>query len=58
MNNTNIQIGDTVYIFNEDPKCDTIYEVMDIHKDGRAVLYHPVKLQTEAYIDELQPSIY
>lgn len=58
MNPLNIQINDTVYLFKEDPKCETVYEVMDIHKDGRAVLFHPVLLQTEAYVDDIQHSIY
>lgn len=58
MNPHNIQINDTVYLFKEDPKCETVYEVMDIHKDGRAVLFHPTKFQYEAYVDDLQHSLY
>ena len=57
-NKNNIEIGDTVYLFETDPKCETVYEVVSIHTDGRVVLYHPIKLETEAYTDELKPSIH
>lgn len=56
--NNNIEIGDTVYLFQEDKNCETIYEVVNIHKDGRVVLFHPIKLQVEAYMDDIKPSIY
>ena len=58
MSNTDIQINDTVYLFNEDPKCDTIYIVTEIGKDGSATLYHPIKHQVEASIKELKHSVY
>ena len=57
-NKNNIEIGDTVYLFETDPKCETVYEVVNTHADGRVVLYHPIKLETEAYTDELKPSIH
>ena len=62
MNNTttlaSVEINDLVYLFQEDPKCETIYEVVDLHEDGRVVLYHPVKLEVAAYIDDIKPSIH
>lgn len=52
-----IQVGDTVYLIS-DEKCDTIYEVVSIGKDGTIKLYHPIKLYAEAYAHELEPSRY
>ena len=58
MSNTNIQVNDTVYLFETDPKCETIYIVTEIGKDGSVTLYHPVKHQVEATIKELKHSVY
>lgn len=58
MSENNYQIGDTVYLFETDPKCETIYQVVEIHQDGRVLLYHPAKPQTEAYDCQIKHSIY
>jgi len=51
-----IHIGDTVYIPEKDPKCNTIYTVEKITK-GYIEIYHPHTGFLETQPEELQHSI-
>jgi len=58
MNKNDIQIGDTVYLFETDPKCETIYEVQKVTRSGAVKLFHPVAGNVEVYPKNIQPSIH
>ena len=57
MSENTFNIGDTVYLFETDPNCETIYEITDLQEDGLVKLYHPVKLEVKAYNCEIKHSI-
>jgi hypothetical protein len=58
MKNNTIQIGDTVYLFETDPKCETIYEVQEVTRTGAIKLFHPIKGKLEVYPKNVKPSIH
>ena len=58
MNKNTIQVGDTVYLFESDPKCETIYEVQRVTRTGAIKLFHPTKGKLEVYPKNVKHSIY
>lgn len=58
MSKQNIKTGDTVYLFETDPKCETIYEVQKVTRKGAVKLFHPVVGKLEVYSNNIQPSIH
>lgn len=58
MKQNNIHVGDTVYLFQSDPKCNTIYEVQKVTKTGKVKLYHPIVGGVSTCLSSIKPSIY
>ena len=56
MTNTKFEVGDTVYIPQQDPKADTIWEITKITKSGNFYLFHPVKGKEIVGEDEIEYS--